>query len=69
MKTAEDTIEALSVAEIKNLLNAFDESTFFGFRNKVMVMVLLDSMVRISELLAMSVHLLTSKLESLSWKP
>jgi integrase/recombinase XerD len=53
MKTAEDTIEALTVAEIKTLLNAFDESTFAGFRDKVMVMVLLDSMVRISELLAM----------------
>jgi integrase/recombinase XerD len=53
MKTAEDTIEALTVAEIKTLLNAFDESTYVGFRDKVMVMVLLDSMVRISELLAM----------------
>ncbi|MEH7116954.1 tyrosine-type recombinase/integrase [Neobacillus vireti] len=53
MKTAEDTIEALTVAEIKTLLNAFDVSTFVGFRDKVMVMVLLDSMVRISELLAM----------------
>jgi integrase/recombinase XerD len=53
MKTAEDTIEALTVAEIKTLLNSFDESTFVGFRDKVMVMVLLDSMVRISELLSM----------------
>ncbi|MEH7504924.1 tyrosine-type recombinase/integrase [Neobacillus drentensis] len=53
MKTAEDTIEALTVAEIKTLLSAFDESTYVGFRDKVMVMVLLDSMVRISELLAM----------------
>ncbi|QIZ07646.1 tyrosine-type recombinase/integrase [Priestia megaterium] len=53
MKTAEDTIEALTVTEIKTLLNAFDESTYVGFRDKVMVMVLLDSMVRISELLAM----------------
>lgn len=53
MKTAEETIEALTVAEIKTLLNAFDESTFVGYRDKVMVMVLLDSMVRISELLAM----------------
>jgi integrase/recombinase XerD len=53
MKTVEDTIEALTVAEIKTILNACDESTFVGFRDKVMVMVLLDSMVRISELLAM----------------
>ncbi|MBI0576759.1 tyrosine-type recombinase/integrase [Neobacillus cucumis] len=53
IKVAEEVIEALSVAEIKSLLNNFDESTFVGFRDKVMVMVLLDSMVRISELLAM----------------
>lgn len=54
MRTAEDTIEALTVAKIKTLLNAFEVSTFVGFRDKVMVMVmvLLDSMVRISELLA-----------------
>jgi integrase/recombinase XerD len=53
LKTVEDTIEALTVSEIKTLLNSFDESTFVGFRDKVMVMVLLDSMVRISELLGM----------------
>ncbi|MFP5111392.1 tyrosine-type recombinase/integrase [Bacillaceae bacterium C204] len=51
IKTAEDTIEALTVSEIKTLLNAFDEAIFVGFRDKVMVMVLLDSMVRFSELL------------------
>jgi integrase/recombinase XerD len=53
VKVAEEVIEALSVAEIKSLLNSFDENTFVGYRDKVMVMVLLDTMVRISELLAM----------------
>jgi integrase/recombinase XerD len=53
IKVAEEQIEALLVAEIKTLMNAFDESTFVGFRDKVMVLVLLDTMVRISELLAM----------------
>lgn len=53
IKVAEERIEALSVAEIKTLLNTFDESTFVGFRDKVMFLVLLDTMVRISELLAM----------------
>ncbi|MEB2492869.1 tyrosine-type recombinase/integrase [Peribacillus frigoritolerans] len=53
IKTAEDTIEVLTISEIKTLLNAFDESTFVGFRDKVMVMVLLYSMIRISELLVM----------------
>jgi integrase/recombinase XerD len=53
VKVAEEVIEALSVAEIKSLLNSFDENTFVGYRDKVMVMVFLDTMVRISELLAM----------------
>jgi integrase/recombinase XerD len=53
VKVAEEQIEALTVSEIKSLLNSFDESTYAGFRDKVMVMVLLDTMVRISELLAM----------------
>ncbi|WP_152597457.1 tyrosine-type recombinase/integrase [Neobacillus niacini] len=53
IKTAVDTIEALSVAEIKTLLSSFNDNTFVGYRDKVMVMVLLDTMGRISELLAM----------------
>lgn len=53
VKVAEEQIETLSVSEIKTLLNSFDESTFAGFRDKVMFMVLLDTMVRISELIAM----------------
>ncbi|MEH7354818.1 tyrosine-type recombinase/integrase [Neobacillus drentensis] len=52
VKTEEDKIEALTVVEIKSLLNAFDTTTYVGFRDKVMVMVLLDTMVRISELLS-----------------
>ncbi|PGY10626.1 tyrosine-type recombinase/integrase [Bacillus sp. AFS031507] len=52
-KPVQEPIETLSPVEIKTLLNNFDLSTWVGFRDKVMVMVLLDSMVRISELLAM----------------
>ncbi|KEO82011.1 tyrosine-type recombinase/integrase [Tumebacillus flagellatus] len=51
LKTEEDTIESLTPAEVKVLLNAIDTSTFAGFRDYVMVCVLFDSMVRISELL------------------
>lgn len=53
IKVPEGDIESLSLMEVKLLLNAFDESTFVGFRDKVMVMVLLDTMVRISELTTM----------------
>jgi integrase/recombinase XerD len=52
LKTDEDTIESFTTAEIKALLNAVDTSTFAGFRDFVMICTLLDTMVRISELLA-----------------
>jgi integrase/recombinase XerD len=52
-KPVQDPIVTLTPVEIKTLLNNFDLSTWVGFRDKTMVMVLLDSMVRISELLAM----------------
>jgi len=51
IKTTEDEIQAFTPAEIKSLLNQFDDSRFVGFRDKVMIYVLLDTMVRISELL------------------
>jgi integrase/recombinase XerD len=53
LKTGQDTIESFSTTEVKAIFNAFDTTTFVGFRDKVMVMVLLDSMVRVGELLNM----------------
>ena len=51
VKTPEDEIQAFTPAEVKALLNQIDDSRFVGFRDKVMIYVLLDTMVRISELL------------------
>jgi integrase/recombinase XerD len=53
IKTHEDEIQSFTRAEIKALLNQIDDSRFVGFRDKVIINVLLDTMVRISELLTM----------------
>ncbi|MGW6301828.1 tyrosine-type recombinase/integrase [Peribacillus butanolivorans] len=53
IKIPEDEIQAFTPAEVKALLNQIDDSRFVGFRDKVMFYVLLDTMVRISELLNM----------------
>lgn len=52
VKVPEDTIQALTPSEMKVLLSVIDESFYAGYRNKVMIYALLDTMVRISELLA-----------------
>jgi integrase/recombinase XerD len=52
VKVPEDTIQALTPSEMKVLLSVIDESFYAGYRNKVMIYTLLDTMVRISELLA-----------------
>ncbi len=51
VKTPEDEIESFTPGEVKALLNAIDDSRYVGFRDKVMIYTLLDTMVRISELL------------------
>jgi integrase/recombinase XerD len=52
VKVPEDTIQALTPSEMKVLLSVIDESFYAGYRKKVMIYTLLDTMVRISELLA-----------------
>ncbi|WP_223700053.1 tyrosine-type recombinase/integrase [Sutcliffiella deserti] len=52
VKTPEDTLESLTPAEIKRLLSVIDEDMYTGFRDKVIILVLLDTLVRISELVA-----------------
>lgn len=52
IKAPEDTIQALTPSEMKVLLSVIDESFYAGYRNKIMIYSLLDTMVRISELLA-----------------
>jgi integrase/recombinase XerD len=53
VKTPEDEIEGFIVAEVKALFNQVDDSRYVGFRDKVMMYVMLDTMVRVSELLKM----------------
>jgi integrase/recombinase XerD len=52
VKVPEDTIQALTPSEMKVLLSVIDESFYAGYRNQVMIYSLLDTMVRISELLS-----------------
>ena len=52
VKTSEDTLESLTPDEIKKLLSVIDEELYTGFRDKVIIFVLLDTLVRISELVA-----------------
>lgn len=51
VKTQEDTLESFTPEEIKRLLQAINDDTYRGFRDKVMIYVLLDTMVRCSELI------------------
>ena len=51
LKISEDTIESFTPAEVKTLLKQINTSRFVGFRDYVMIGVLLDTIVRISELL------------------
>ncbi|MGF6950974.1 integrase/recombinase XerD [Neobacillus sp. B4I6] len=53
IKTPEDTLESFTPDEVMRMLDVIDDSTYTGFRNKVIIYVLLDTLVRISELCAM----------------
>jgi integrase/recombinase XerD len=52
VKTPEDTLESFSPADIKKLLSVIDDGLYTGFRDKVIIFILLDTLVRISELVA-----------------
>ncbi|PLR94832.1 tyrosine-type recombinase/integrase [Bacillus sp. T33-2] len=51
IKVPEDTIQALTPGEVKILLSVIDEQYYASYRDKTMILILLDTMVRISELL------------------
>ncbi|MEH7085281.1 tyrosine-type recombinase/integrase [Neobacillus drentensis] len=53
IKAPEDTLESFTPDKIRSLLSVIDENLYTGFRDKVIVFVLLDTLVRISELVAM----------------
>lgn len=50
VKTKEDTLESFTPEEVKRLLNVIDDSSYKGFRDKVIIYVLLDTLVRCAEL-------------------
>lgn len=52
-KVDQDTIIAFTSAQVKQLLSIPDRSTFSGFRDYVMMMMLLDTGLRVSELLSL----------------
>ena len=50
VKTKEDTLESFTPDEIKKLLSVVDEKSYKGFRDKLIIYLLLDTLVRCSEL-------------------
>ncbi|AGK53168.1 tyrosine-type recombinase/integrase [Bacillus sp. 1NLA3E] len=50
VKTKEDTLESFTPEEVKKLLAVVDENSYKGFRDKVIIYMLLDTLVRCSEL-------------------
>jgi integrase/recombinase XerD len=53
VKAPIDNVEALTPDEVKRILAVIDDSTYTGFRLKVMIFVLLDTMARVGELVNM----------------
>ncbi|KZE65989.1 integrase [Fictibacillus phosphorivorans] len=53
MKTDQEQIEAFTPSEVKRLLNVIDDTLYVGFRDRAMIYVMLDTLVRASELLNM----------------
>jgi integrase/recombinase XerD len=50
IKAPIDNVEAFTPEEFKRLIGAIDDSSYTGFRTKVILFVLIDTMVRVSEL-------------------
>ncbi|WP_419146636.1 tyrosine-type recombinase/integrase [Priestia endophytica] len=55
IKTVRRPKEAITEKEFKNLLEQFDYTKFHGYRNKIIVMLLQDTGMRIGECLALKV--------------
>jgi integrase/recombinase XerD len=52
VKAPIDNVDALTPQEVKALLSVIDDEWFSGFRNKVIILTMLDTMCRVGELLA-----------------
>jgi integrase/recombinase XerD len=60
LRTRQDLIESFIVEEIRQLLSVIDKESYTGFRDALIIQFLLDTMVRVSELVAIgreNVHL------------
>ena len=60
LRTPQDMIESFTVEEIRKLLSVIDKESYTGFREALIIQFLLDTMVRVSELVAIrreNVHL------------
>ncbi|MDE3838633.1 integrase [Bacillus methanolicus] len=53
IKAPIDVVESFTPEEFRRLIGAMDETTYTGFRTKVVAFVLLDTMVRVGELVSM----------------
>lgn len=52
LKTPQDMIESFTVEEIRKLLTVIDINSYTGFREALIIQFLLDTMVRVSEMVA-----------------
>ncbi|MBV7505651.1 tyrosine-type recombinase/integrase [Bacillus sp. sid0103] len=50
VKAPIDNVESLTTEEIRRLIGVIDDNSYTGFRTKVIIFMLLDTMVRVSEL-------------------
>ena len=60
LRTPQDLIESFTAEEIRKLLSVIDKESYTGFRDALIIQFLLDTMVRVSELVAIrreNVHL------------
>jgi integrase/recombinase XerD len=74
LRTPQDLIESFTAEEICKLLSVIDKESYTGFRDALIIQFLLDTMVRVSELVAIkreNVHLDDGfvKLEATETKP
>jgi len=56
LKKQERIKELLTEDEVRNLISTFDITTFHGFRNKIITLIILDTGVRITECLTLEVE-------------
>ncbi|MGG3692197.1 tyrosine-type recombinase/integrase [Heyndrickxia ginsengihumi] len=69
IKQQEKIIDVLTVNELKALLNAPDQRSYAGFRDYVLMNVLIDTMARINEILSLEVNDIDLHNRSITLRP